>query len=297
MFAITEMRNGLRAGRARALAVAAGVLVVAASLALAGCGRGPAGQSGSAGQSGQLSGTIDIGGSTTVLPLAQAAAEQFMQRNPKVRVQVQGTGSSEGIKGVSEGVLDIGDSSRELKPEEEKLGLVDHKVAIDAILFVVNPDNRVKNLTKDQVVGILTGKITNWSRVGGSNEEIAVIGRDEASGTREFVQKEIIGENASFARDMVALPGAGQVKATTARTPGGIGYIGFAALDETVKALSVEGVEPSEKTVKDESYPYFRFLHMFTKGGPKKPAAAFLEFVLSAEFQRDTVAGEFVPVN
>jgi len=282
--------------RRSALIVVALAAAVAVLVALAGCGKQPADQGTSETGDQSLSGKIMIGGSTTVLPIAQAAAEQFMAENPQVRVEVQGTGSSEGIKGVSEGVLNIGDSSRELKPEEGKLGLVDHKIAIDALALVVNPDNKVTNLTRKQVVDILTGKITNWKDVGGADDDIVVVGRDEASGTREFVQKDIIGEDARFAADALALPGAGQVKATVAKTPAGIGYVGLGAVDDSVKALKVEGVAPGEATVKDDTYAYHRYLHMFTKGEPADPTKAFLDFVLGEKFQTETVASEFVPV-
>lgn len=284
------------AGKSAALAILAVVAALVLALAVAGCGKAPEQQSMQQGGGKQLSGKLMVGGSTTVLPLAQAAAEQFTAANPGVKVEVQGTGSSEGIKGVSEGVLNIGDSSRDLKDEEKKLGLVDHKVAIDALAFIVNPDNRVRNLGKQQVVDILTGKIGNWKDVGGKDEEIVVVGRDEASGTREFVQKNIIGENARFAKDALALPGAGQVKAAVAGTPAGVGYVGLGAVDNTVKVIKVDGVAPSEATVKDSSYAFHRYLHMFTKGEPEGPAKAFLDFVLGEKFQKDTVASEFVPV-
>lgn len=278
------------------LFVALGVIALVLLLAAAGCGRRPAGN-GTGNAGGQaLSGKIMIGGSTTVLPIAQAAAEQFMAEHPGVKVEVQGTGSSEGIKGVSEGVLAIGDSSRDLKPEEASLGLLDHKVAIDAIVFLVNPNNPVSNLTKDQVIGLLTGKISNWKAVGGPDEDVVVVGRDEASGTREFVQKSVIGEKAKFAKGALSLPGAGQVKATVVSTPAGIGYAGLGQADGSVGALKVDGVAPSEATVKDGTYAYHRFLHMFTKGAPDKLTQAFLDFVLSPKFQKETVASEFVPV-
>ncbi len=276
----------------RFLKVAAAV-AMSGAVALAGCGRQP-GATRTGGEA--LSGKVMIGGSTTVLPLAQAAAEQFMAANPGVKIEVQGTGSSEGIKGVSDGALNIGDSSRDLKPEEAKLGLVDHEVAIDALVFLVNPANKVKSLTKQQVIDVLTGKITNWKQVGGSDQEISVVGRDEASGTRDHVQKSIIGEKAKFAPNALALPGAGQVKATVAKTPGAVGYAGLGAADETVRALGIDGVAPSESTVKAGAYPFQRDLHMFTKGEPTDPTKTFLNFVVSEKFQKETVSEEFIPI-
>jgi phosphate transport system substrate-binding protein len=244
--------------------------------------------------SGQLSGTLKVGGSTTVLPLAQAAAEEFMADNPDVNIEVQGTGSSEGITGVMEGTLDIGNSSRELKDEET--GLVDHKVAVDVVAFVVNPGNKVSNLTKQQVINIMTGKVTDWKDVGGTAGEIQVVGRDEASGTREFVQKEVIGKDAKFVANALAMPGTGQLKAAVAQTPGGIGYMSVGQVDDTVKVIKIDGVVPTPETVEDESYAFFRYLHMFTKGEAKGLAKAFIDYIMTKEFQEDTVSEEFYPV-
>jgi phosphate transport system substrate-binding protein len=271
------------------------VLIVATlalvAVAVAGCGTSSkTGKSGS-----ELSGSLRIGGSTTVLPLAQAGAEEFMAKNPNVKVEVQGTGSSEGITGVTEGTLDIGNSSRELKPEEK--GLVDHKVAIDAIAIIVNPANGVSKLTDAQVKGVLSGKITNWKEVGGKNAKIQVVGRDEASGTRDYVQKDIIGEGAKFPADALAMPGTGQLKAAVAQTPDAIGYMSAAQADNTVKVLKVDNFKPSPATVNDKTYKYWRYLHMFTKGEAKGLAKAYIDFVLSSGFQKDTVSKEFYTIS
>jgi phosphate transport system substrate-binding protein len=241
-----------------------------------------------------MSGSLKIGGSTTVLPLAQAGAEEFMAKNPKVKVEVQGTGSSEGIKGVTDGTLDIGDSSRELKPEET--GLVDHKVAVDVLALVVNPSNKVSDLTDQQIKDILTGKVTNWKDVGGADLKIQVVGRDEASGTRDYVQKEVIGKDAKFVADALAMPGTGQLKAAVAQTKGAFGYMSVGQADDTVKVLKVAGVKPTPTTVDSDKYPYHRFLHMFTKGEAKGLAKSFIDFVLTKEFQKNTVSQEFYPV-
>ncbi len=242
-----------------------------------------------------LSGSLRIGGSTTVLPLAQAAAEEFMAKNPNVKVEVQGTGSSEGVTGVTGGTLDIGNSSRELKQEET--GLVDHKVAVDALAIIVNPANSVSGLTDAQVKDILSGKITNWKDVGGKSAKIQVVGRDEASGTRDYVQKDIIGKDAKFPADALAMPGTGQLKAAVAQTPDAVGYMSAAQADDTVKVLKVDNVKPSPGTVKDKTYKYWRFLHMFTKGEAKGLAKAYIDFVLSSGFQKNTVSKEFYTIS
>ncbi len=244
----------------------------------------------------KLSGNLKLTGSTTVLPIAQAAAERFMVENPGVKVDVQGTGSSEGIKAVSQGAADIGNSSRELKDDENNLGLVDHPIAIDAIVFVVNPSNRVNSLTDEQLKGIFTGKIKNWKEVGGDNEPIQLVYRDEASGTREVVQEKLLGKGAKFADDAIVQPGNGQVKATVAGAPNAIGYVSYGYLDATVKPLKFNGVEASLKTIKDKTYSFQRNLHMFTKGEPKDLAKAFIDFVLSEDFQKEVISKEYVPV-
>ncbi len=274
----------------KAIGATALVVLGIAGITLAGCRtQNDGGKTG-------LSGRVGIGGSTTVLPIAQAAAEQFQAKNPGVKVEVQGTGSSEGIKGVSEGIIDIGDSSRELKSEEKSLGLVDHVVAIDVIAFVVHPSNKVKDLTEDEIKGILSGKITNWKAVGGSDEKIQVVGRDEASGTREYVQKEVIGEDSKFVPDALALPGTGQLKAAVSQTPSGFGYMSIGQVDSSVRAVQVDGVAPNAKNVESKKYKFQRNLHMFTKGEAEGATKAFIDFVTSKGFQSETVSKEFYPI-
>ncbi|MCL5291872.1 MAG: phosphate ABC transporter substrate-binding protein [Actinobacteria bacterium] len=244
----------------------------------------------------KLTGSLKLAGSTTVLPVAQAAAEKFMEQNQGVKVEVQGTGSSEGITAVSEGAADIGNSSRDLKEAEKSLGLVDNVIAIDAIVFIVNPSNKVDGLTKEQIKDIFTGKITNWKEVGGESAPIQVVNRDEASGTREVVQKKLLSESVKFTGNAVVQPGTGQVKATVTSTPNAIGYISFGYVDSTVKGLKFDGVKPAIASVKDKTYAFQRNLHMFTKGQPSALAKAYIDFVLGKDFQKEVVAKEYIPV-
>lgn len=239
----------------------------------------------------EVMGNLHVGGSTTVLPLAQAGAEQFMAKNPGVKIDVQGTGSSQGITGATDGTLDIGTSSRELKPEEK--GLTDYKVAVDAVAIIVHPSNKISNLTSQQVIDILSGKITNWKEVGGKNAKIQVVGRDEASGTRDYVQTTIIGKTAKFPADALAMPGTGQLKAAVAQTPDAIGYMSAAQVDKTVKALKIDNVSPSQETVDNQTYKYWRYLHMLTKGKAKGLAKLYVDFIMTPDFQKNTVAKEF----
>lgn len=236
-------------------------------------------------------------GSTTILPIAEVAAEDFQKANPGKRVLVAGVGSSAGIESVSSGTSDIGTSSRELTPDEKKtLGLVDTPIALDAIAVIVSPSNPVTALTKAQVSDIFQGRITNWKELGGPDLTIGLVNRDEASGTRDAFSKIVLGGK-DFDPTAAVLPGTGQVRSVVAQSPSAIGYISLGFVDSTVKALSVDGIAPNEKTVADGSYPISRVLHFFTKGQPKGLTKAFIDFVLSTKIQEEVVrdAG-FLPI-
>ena len=212
-----------------------------------------------------LSGTLNISGSTTVLPLAQEAAIMFMDENPDVTVNVQGGGSSVGISNVAEGVVEIGNASRGLKEEEENLGLVDHEIALDVITVIVHPDAPVDDLTADQVFGIFTGAITNWSEIGGPDEAINVVVRDEASGTREIFDEKALDKESPLA-GAIETNSNGIMRQTVSSTPFSIGYISLGYLDDSVKAVMYDGVEASAETAVDGTYLLSRYLHMFTAG-------------------------------
>jgi len=270
------------------------VVAVAMLLLLAaGCGGG----GGGAGEEEkpELSGTLNLSGSTTVLPLAQEAAEMFMDENPEVTVNVQGGGSSVGISNVAEGVVDIGDASRDLKEEEKNLGLVDHKIALDVIAVIAHKDIPVENLTKDQVKAIFTGKITNWREVGGPDQAIRVVIRDEASGTREMFDEKALGKEKPVA-GAIECNSNGIVRQTVSSTPYSIGYISLGYLDNSVKALKYEGVTANKENAVNKTYPLSRYLHMFTKGEATGLAKAFIDFVLSERFQDEVVAKEYIPM-
>jgi phosphate transport system substrate-binding protein len=219
-----------------------------------------------------------------------------MAAHPGTRVLVSGVGSSAGIESVSNGTCDIGTSSRELAPTELKLGLVDTKIARDAIAVIVNPSNPVASLTTSQVADIFTGKTTNWDEVGGPDLAIGLVNRDEASGTRDAFSKLVL-KGADFDPTAAVLPGTGQVRSVVAQSPSAIGYISLGFVDKSVKALTIDGIVPSEQTVKNGTYPISRVLHFFTKGQPTGLAKAYIDFVLSATFQDGVVrdAG-FLPI-
>lgn len=262
------------------------VALVAAAVLLSGC-------SGGAGSADQVIAT----GSTTILPIAEVSAEMYRDVEPDVHVLVSGVGSSAGIESVSTGSSDIGTSSRDLKPEEQDYGLVDTPIAYDAIAVIVHPDNPVKNLTKDQVKAVFQGKIRNWKDVGGEDQPIHLVNRDQASGTREAFSK-IVMDSEPFDPNAAVLPGTGQVRAVVADAPGAVGYISFGFVTSSVRTVAIDGVEPSEASVFSGTYPVQRTLHFFTKGAPVQPAKGYIDYVLSSAVQQSVVkdAG-FLPVS
>ncbi len=235
--------------------------------------------------------SVRIAGSTTVLPIAQAGAEAFMDQFPEVNLTVRGGGSSVGIASIISGTADIGDASRNIKNKEivqareNGVNPVEHAVANDGIAIVLHKSNPVKALTTDQVQAIYTGKISNWSEVGGPNKPIVCISRDVASGTFEVFNKLVLrGQKQISGALMLASNNA--VATTVADTPGAIGYAGIGYLTDRISAIKIDGVMPSEATIKSGTYPIARQLYMYTNGKPKGWTKKFIDFILSAEGQK-----------
>lgn len=239
--------------------------------------------------------SIEISGSTTVLPIIQAAAEEYMRAKEGVRVDVQGGGSSVGIEAVRNGVADIGMSSRELKPEEEE-GIEKIPIAVDAIAIIVNKSNPVESLTSEQVRKIFSGEITNWKEVGGEDREIVVVNRDEASGTREAFSKLLMGES-KFLKRAIVQPGSGQVRSIVSSTPEAIGYLSIGYVRDEAKIISLNGVKPTIDNIKNQSYQLVRTLYLLTRGEPKGINSDFIEFVLSPKIQKEIVAKAYIPIS
>ena len=212
----------------------------------------------------ELTGTITMAGSTSMEKFANAAAESFMAVNGGVTVTAEFTGSSAGVEAVSAGSVDIGNSSRELKDSEKEAGVVENIVAIDGIAVVVDPANSVTGLTKQQLTDIYTGAVKNWSEVGGEDGVIIVVGREAGSGTRGAFE-EILGveEACVYANE---LDSTGAVMAKVASTPGAIGYVSLDVIDDSVKALALDEVEPTVDNIKSGSYFLSRPFVMATKG-------------------------------
>jgi phosphate transport system substrate-binding protein len=244
---------------------------------------------------------IVIKGSTTVLPIAQATLEAYMKANPGASISLSGGGSGEGLKAIIDGTADIGNSSREIKKTEIELAKskgvtpVETVVAIDAIVPIVNPKNPVKNLTLDQLSQIFQGKITNWKEVGGDDLEIVVVSRDSSSGTFE-AWGELVLKGAKVSPRAQLQASNGAIVQTVSKNKYALGYIGLGYLDKTVKALTVNGINASEKTALSKEYPVSRFLYMYTKGEPKGETAKFIKFVLGPAGQALVKKEGFVPL-
>lgn len=234
----------------------------------------------------ELSGSITMAGSTSMEKFANTLAESFMAAHPDVTVQAEFTGSSAGVEAVLSGQSDIGNSSRNLTEDELAEGAVENIVAIDGIAVVTDPNNTVADLTRDQLIQIYTGEVTNWSDLGGESLPIVVVGREAGSGTRGAFEEILeIEDQCQYANE---LDSTGAVMARVASTPGAIGYVSLDVLDDTVKALSLDGVEANEANIKDGSYFLSRPFVMATKGelvDQNELVQALFEYVYSEEGQ------------
>ena len=234
-----------------------------------------------------LSGSISMVGSTSMEKLANALSEAFMEEYPDVTVTAEFVGSGAGIEAVTNGTADIGNSSRSLKDEEKAAGVVENVVAIDGIAVCVDPANEVADLTKEQLTNIYNGTVTNWKEVGGTDEPIIVIGREAGSGTRGAFEELVdLKDACKYANE---LDSTGAVIAKVASTPGAIGYASLDALDDSVKALSLEGVEATAENIKAGNYFLSRPFVMATKGEISEQndlVQAWFDFVLGDEGQQ-----------
>lgn len=264
------------------------VLTAVLALSLAACGGDSAANSGdnTAADNNQdtaITGTVSTDGSTSMEKVIGALGESFMAANAGTTVGYNPTGSGAGITAVSEGRCDIGLSSRALKDDEKASGLKETVLAYDGIAIIVHPDNPVSDLTVEQIADIYTGKITNWKNVGGNDAAIVLIGREAGSGTRDGFES--ITDTKDACQYRQELTSTGDVITAVSQNPDAIGYASLASVKDTVKALNVGGVTPSEATVKDGSYLVQRPFVLVTVGGKDlSPAAqAFFDYALSAD--------------
>ena len=231
-----------------------------------------------------LSGSVSMSSSTSMEKLANAVAESFMEKYPNVTVTAEFTGSSAGIESVLAGSVDIGNSSRNLKDDEKSAGAAENIVAIDGIAVVADPANKVEDLTKDQLVSIYTGETKNWSEVGGDDQAIVVVGREAGSGTRGAFEELLdIADACVYANE---LDSTGAVMAKVASTPGAIGYVSLDVVDDSVKALKLDGVDATEENIKAGNYALSRPFVMATKGEiseQKTEVQALFDYLTSDE--------------
>ncbi len=246
-------------------------------------------------------GQLTIQGSTTVLPIAQMAAEEFIKKHPNANITVRGGGSGTGIAALIDGTTDIANASRPMKTKEMKTarskGIDPYPtiIARDGIAVVVHPSNPLSKMSLDQIRAIFSGDVSRWSDVGGKNEPIVVISRDVASGTFEVFKKLVL-TGGKVREDALMLASNMAVATTVEKTPGAIGYVGLGYISERVKAVSIDGVIPTKETSASGEYPLARPLYMYTNREPSGLAKSFIDFVLSPEGQEIVDKQGFVPV-
>lgn len=265
------------------LLVLAGILAL--SMVAVGCGKG-------------LSGTISVAGSTTVQPLAELLADEFMSENPDVQVTVGGGGTSVGITSVNNGTVDIGSASRDLKSDEPQL--VKHLLAKDGIAIIVKPGNPVVGLTKTQVRDIFGGVIKNWKDVGGPDHAIDVVVRESGSGTRTAFEEMVMAKPepaVAIVNTALEQNSNGGVKQVVGGDSYAIGFISFGYIDNTVKALSIDGIEATAENAKNETYPIVRPLYFLTKEAPTGLVKEFIDFCLSDDGQAIVADEGYVTIN
>lgn len=285
------------------ISLIAGIAIVAAATgcsqtatsSVAGTDSSAAGTSASkASATEELSGTLSMNGSTSMEKVIKAVNGAFMEKNKGVTVNLNLTGSGTGIQEASDGKCDIGNSSRKLKDEEaEKLDAT--VVGLDGIALVVNPVNKLEDISLEDLAKVYSGEITNWKELGGDDKAIVVIGREDGSGTRDGFESIVMGDKEpKYAQE---LESTGSVINAVATTDGAIGYASLANVDETVKALKVGGVEATEENVKSGTYEVQRpFICATLKGSDNKLVKAYLDFILSEEGQALVLAQGAVPV-
>ena len=263
------------------------ISVFAAGPALTGCGGNDAGESGP-------SGKVTVSGSSALLPLAKDAAQKFKAKNDQVSITLNAGGSGTGLKQVSEGSVDIGNSdvfAKEKLPEAKAAELVDHKVAVTVMAPVVSKEigTNVKSLTKAQLQDIFTGKVTNWKDVGGPDEAVVLITRPSTSGTRALFTKYALDGKEELSNKSMETDDSGTLVQTVSQTKGAIGYVALSYLmnNNTVTPLAIDGVEPTLDNVYNGKYPVWGYEHMYTKGEATGAVKAFIDFIMSKDYSAD----------
>ena len=275
-----------------------------AAAGLAGCGSSTSSSASDGSSSAKaLSGTITAVGSTALQPLVEAAAEQFMEKNPGVQITVQGGGSGQGVTQISQAAVQIGNSDvfaeSKLKNADDLTKIADNKVCIVGMGPIVNKDVTVDDISLENLKKIFMGEITNWSEVGGADAAITVINRASGSGTRATFEDAVLGDSKvpdSFKPQ--EQDSSGTAAKMVSSTPGAISYVAFSYYDSSFKALKVDGVSPDEKNVEDNSWKIWSYEHMYTAAEPDEATKAFIEYMMGEEVQGGLVEQQgYIPMS
>jgi phosphate transport system substrate-binding protein len=284
------------------------VAALASALALGALGLGGCGSQGTTSAPSaktELSGSINVAGSDTMVNLAQAWAEKFGTETPGVMVSVKGGGSGVGIAALINKTVDFADSSREIKPEETSaaqaagVAPVETEVAKDGLVVIVNTANGVTGITKEQLGKVYAGEITNWKDLGGADAQIVLLGRDSSSGTYSFVKDEVLAKlpnKPEYAKSMLNLQSNQAIVDEVSKNPNGIGYVGLGYENASIKPIAVDGTQSSVATVLDGTYALSRGLFMYSDGEPTAEKKAYLDWILSPAGQTIVKEQGFVPL-
>jgi phosphate transport system substrate-binding protein len=285
------------------IVVALASALAVGALGLSGCGSKST--TTTSGNASELTGSINVAGSDTMVNLAQAWAEKFGEENPGVMVSVKGGGSGVGIAALINKTVDFADASREIKSEEESaakaagVNPVETEVAKDGVVIIVNKDNAVTAITKEQLGKVYAGEITNWKDLGGTDAQIVILGRDSSSGTYGFVKDEVLGKlpnKPEYSKAMLNLQSTQAIVDEVAKNPNGIGYIGLGYENPSIKPIDVDGTTASVETVLDGTYALSRGLFMYSDGEPAAEKKAYIDWILSDAGQSIIKEQGFVPL-
>ncbi len=266
-----------------------GIVLISSLLSLSGC------VSSSQGTTEKTE--ITLAGGTALVPIAKETGKIFMEQNPSVVISVSGGGSGFGIREITKKTIDIGMAGRDLKKEEKEKGsnLVVYKIGIDGVAAVVNPSNPVSDLTDEQLKEIFSGKIKNWKEIGGNDEPINIYTRDENSGTRDTFWKYALNKG-NITDKSIVVASNGEMRAKIANDKNGIGYLSIGYIDNSVKPVKLNGIEPTQENVQKEIYKVYRPLNMITNGEPEGMVKKYIDFILSPEGQKIVQQEGFIPV-
>lgn len=240
--------------------------------------------------------TITIAGSTSVQPFSEVLAEKYMQKNKNVQINVQGGGSSQGIEAALSGAANIGSSSRDLKPAEKAKNLHEIKMALDGVAIITHPDNKVAALTLEQVKNIYLGNVKNWKEIGGQDAPITVVSREDGSGTREAFS-DIVMNKENITNHAIIQNSNGAIRTTVAGDKNAIGFVSLAIVNDQVKAVTIDGAEPTAANVQAGTYKISRPFLYLTVEQPTGIVKDFIDFVLSPEGQKIIVDEGAISIN